>query len=100
MFTRPTNELYDYRKRMEDWLLSAPPKSKFMYHMGEHLEITHTSVSMKKIAWELALHGVVYLVQERVPGKSVFKYLLIKAGKDRVERLIPIDYNRKREFSL
>ena len=71
------------------WSKTAEPNSRFVYHSGIGLYDTFMSAQMKKITWDYACEGVIYLVQRRL-GVDKYNYVAVKASKPHNPNLVPL----------
>lgn len=79
--------------------MNAPPLERFIYYTGLHLTDTILSREVKKLTYELAVNGKVYLVQKKC--YSVFgeyDFIAIKASKPPVHKLVPLSDVKLREL--
>lgn len=72
---------------------TAKANEFFKYHEGVNASETILSNELRKLAWDFACKGKVYLVQARIGLK--FQYIAIKASSPAFNSLVP--YIRERE---
>ncbi len=85
---------YEECVRLHNFILNANPNQKHIYYVGMHARDSHLSEQLQKLAWEYALKGKIYLVQERKQA-FMFRYIAIKASSPPIGKLLP---EREREI--
>lgn len=76
-----------------NWILNALPLQKYLYYTGSHMSDSILSNELRKVAWEHACKGKIYLVQEKVQA-NIFRYIAIKASSPPIKYLIPLSEPR------
>lgn len=76
-----------------DFVKVAKPNQIYTYYTGLYANDTLLSGELRKLAWDYAIKGIVYLVQSR--DGYYFNYIVIKASSPPLNSLIP--YIRERE---
>lgn len=79
---------YEECINLHNFILNAKPNQKHIYYVGMHARDSHLSEQLKKLAWEYACKGKIYLVQERKQS-FLFRYIAIKASSPPMSILLP-----------
>lgn len=79
---------YEECVNLHNFILNASPNQRHIYYVGMHARDSHLSEQLQKLAWEYALKGKIYLVQERKQA-FMFRYIAIKASSPPIGKLIP-----------
>lgn len=73
----------------KNWYLQAKPGDWYTYHLGEHLHENFTIQYVKKVVWDYACDGKIYIFQKRDPEiPEIFFFKAQKASK-RIPKLNP-----------
>lgn len=73
----------------KDWIAAARPNDKYTYHIGFGLFDSFMSGQVRKLAWDRAVDGDIYLVQRRITSGS-YEYIAVKASNPPIEYLVPL----------
>ena len=68
--------------RLVNWLATAPPKDRLVYHTGvicADAEKNELVARIRDLAWQAAESGQVWLIQRRMAG-SRYAYVAVKRG--------------------
>ena len=76
------------------WLKTAKPNSKYTYHLGFSLTDSLLSAEIRKIAWNMACKGDIYLVQKKIQ-RYEYKFIAVKASSPPIKRLVPFTESNK-----
>lgn len=85
-------------QNMSQWVLDALPNKQYIYYTGYHASDTLLSNELRKLAWDYARQGKIYLVQRRA-GESYFHYIAIRASSPPKQSLIPYIRERDSDFT-
>jgi len=80
---------------LKSFINTAKPNDKFIYYTGFSLTQTIMSNELRKITYEYAVKGEVYLVQKRY--QNTFDFMVIKASKNPIYKLIPFSDEKRKE---
>lgn len=76
--------------KFNEWLAKAKPNDRYIYHVGLGLYDTVLSGQCKKVVWEQACLGNVFLFQRR-KGPYIFEYIAVKSNRMPNSKMVP-DY--------
>ena len=80
------------------WYISAKPGNRFIYYFGEHLHENIASEYLRRMVWDFACNGKVYIFQSRDEiERNKFNYIAIKP-RSRVKSLIPRSLTTERRY--
>jgi hypothetical protein len=77
------------------FILNAKPNEKFLYYSGLTLTDSIMAKELKKLTYNHASKGDIYLVQKRF--QDVFDFIAIKASRPPVYRLVPLSDEKLKE---
>lgn len=76
---------------LKDWVNSAKPMYRFVYHTGYGATDTALSSVISAYIYKQAVRGTVYLVRRRnSEDKRLFDYMAVKASPTPIFRLLPL----------
>lgn len=80
---------------LKEFINTANPNDKFIYYTGFSLTDSIMAKELKRVTYEYATKGEVYLVQKRFQG--AFDFIVIKASRPPMYKLVPLSDEKLRE---
>lgn len=74
---------------LESFVQNASPNNRFIYYKGYSLTDTILACQLRKLTYQFALEGKVYLVQKK--HGFYFEFIAIKASTPPVIKLVPFN---------
>lgn len=82
-------------KFFKEFVINGEPNSRCTYYEGFSLTDSPLSRELKKISFEYAIQGLIYLVQKKLYSYH-YEFIAIKAGVTPIISLVPLSETKVR----